>query len=129
MNGSGRRETSKKESKVKSLTRKPGVLGTRSRLGFIVRATRPQSSGFARNDERRREEKQIPRCARDDSRREGNDGGEGARGELSNDWAHWYGWDVDSQAPSFQNAKTGNFERKTPETVWHRNPASWNKQS
>ena len=44
MNGSGRRETSKKESKVKSPTRKPGVLGTRSRLGFIVRATRPSCS-------------------------------------------------------------------------------------
>ena len=34
---------------------------------------------------------------------------------LSNDWAQRYGWGVDSKAPSSQNAKTGDFERKTPE--------------
>src|SRR5204862_6228461 len=34
---------------------------------------------------------------------------------LSNDWAQRYGWGVDSKAPSSQNAKTGDLERKTPE--------------
>jgi hypothetical protein len=35
-------------------------------------------------------------------------------GELSNDWAQWYCWGVDSKAPSSQNAKTGHFAGKTP---------------
>ena len=42
---------------------------------------------------------------------------------LSNDWAHWYGWGVDSKAPSFQNAKTGYFVRKTPETGMAQEPS------
>jgi len=35
--------------------------------------------------------------------------------QLSNNWAHWYGWGVDSKAPSFQNEKTGIYEQKYPE--------------
>jgi hypothetical protein len=34
---------------------------------------------------------------------------------LSNDWAQWYCWGVDSKTTSFQNVETGYFARKTPE--------------
>jgi hypothetical protein len=36
---------------------------------------------------------------------------------LSNDWAQWYCWGVDSKALAYQNAKTGRFVSKsTPKT-------------
>lgn len=42
---------------------------------------------------------------------------------LSNNWAQGYGWGVDSQGPSSQNAKTGYFGRNTPKTGMAQEPS------